>query len=278
MANTVFQLKRSSVAGKQPNTATLSVGELAINLTDKKLYSSDGSNIFEPAANVTNLNVTSNATIGAIIANGSIGSNGQILASNGTGIYWTVQSGGVGAASFSFTVDGFTGNGSVNTYTLSTASSTDDAIVAINGVLQDPTAAYSISGTTLTFTENISNNAVIDVRIPTFTPDAYIGYSNSYTTSNTSQQVADTFETTLYRSASYIAQITDNTGSNYHFQNISLIHDGTNVYMSEFGAVYSNGSSLATFDASISSNTLSLLVTPVVANSTIKVIRTTVTV
>ena len=84
MANTTIQLKRSSVAGKQPNTSTLSIGELAINITDKKLYSSDGSNIFEPAANVTNLNVT-----GGIKANGSFGSNSQILTSNGSIVYWS---------------------------------------------------------------------------------------------------------------------------------------------------------------------------------------------
>lgn len=83
MANTTIQLKRSSVAGKQPNTATLSIGELAINLTDKKLYSSDGSSIFEPAANVTNLNIT-----GGIKANGSFGNNSQVLKSNGSVVFW----------------------------------------------------------------------------------------------------------------------------------------------------------------------------------------------
>lgn len=85
---TTFQLKRSSVASKQPNTSTLSVGELAINLTDKKLYSSDGSNIFEPAANVVNLNVT-----GGIYANGSYGTDGQILTSNGSVVYWAASAG-----------------------------------------------------------------------------------------------------------------------------------------------------------------------------------------
>lgn len=57
MANTVFKLRRSTVSGKVPNTSTLSIGELAINLTDRKLYSSDGSAVFEPAANVSTLNV-----------------------------------------------------------------------------------------------------------------------------------------------------------------------------------------------------------------------------
>jgi hypothetical protein len=84
MANTTIQLKRSSVAGKTPNTSTLNIGELALNLTDKKLYSSDGSTIFEPAGNVTNLNIT-----GGLKANGSYGTNGYLLKTNGSEIYWT---------------------------------------------------------------------------------------------------------------------------------------------------------------------------------------------
>lgn len=92
MANTTIQLKRSSVAGKQPNTSTLSIGELALNLTDKKLYSSDGSNIFEPAANVSTINIT-----GGLRANGSLGSNGQILISTGTSIYWANNEGSGGS-------------------------------------------------------------------------------------------------------------------------------------------------------------------------------------
>ena len=89
MADNTIQLKRSSVAGKTPNTSTLATGELAINLTDKKLYSSDGSNIFEPAGNVTDINIT-----GGIKANGSFGTNGYVLSTNGSGIYWTASTGG----------------------------------------------------------------------------------------------------------------------------------------------------------------------------------------
>jgi hypothetical protein len=107
MANTTIQLKRSSVAGKQPNTSTLAIGELALNITDRILYSSDGSNIFQAAANVTNFNVSANATVSNritanaiattyVIANGSIGSNGRVLTSNGAGVYWAVPTGGSG--------------------------------------------------------------------------------------------------------------------------------------------------------------------------------------
>lgn len=42
MPNTII-LKKSSVAGKAPVAGDLQVGELAVNLTDKKLFSKDGS-------------------------------------------------------------------------------------------------------------------------------------------------------------------------------------------------------------------------------------------
>lgn len=110
MANTIFKLRRSSVAGKLPNTSTLSIGELAINLTDRKLFSSDGTNIFETGSNLTSLSVFSDITVGnsavnttinstalsvkSIVANGSVGSATQVLSSNGSSIYWASPAAG----------------------------------------------------------------------------------------------------------------------------------------------------------------------------------------
>jgi hypothetical protein len=53
MANNKLQIKRTTVTGRAPNTTSSSnttyidAGELAINLTDKKLFSSDGTSIIE---------------------------------------------------------------------------------------------------------------------------------------------------------------------------------------------------------------------------------------
>jgi len=46
MANTI-KLKRSSIAANVPDTTDIAQGELAINTADKKLYSSDGTAVFE---------------------------------------------------------------------------------------------------------------------------------------------------------------------------------------------------------------------------------------
>jgi len=89
MSGNKFQIKRTGVAGRQPNTTNTSnssyidVGELAFNFADGILYSSNGSVLLELGANVTNQTIT-----GALSANGSVGIDGQALFSNGNGIYW----------------------------------------------------------------------------------------------------------------------------------------------------------------------------------------------
>jgi hypothetical protein len=87
MANKL-QIKRTSVAGRKANTATIDTGELAINVTDGILYSTNGSVVFEVGANNTNVNVSNTITVNALSANGEIGTAGQVLSSNGTAVYW----------------------------------------------------------------------------------------------------------------------------------------------------------------------------------------------
>ena len=90
MANK-FQFKRTTVAGRTANTTDVANsgfidnGEFAVNLTDRKVFSSDAANaIFEVGSNLSSLAVVT------IVANGSSGSAGQVLSSNGTGLYWGV--------------------------------------------------------------------------------------------------------------------------------------------------------------------------------------------
>jgi hypothetical protein len=58
----------------------------------------------------------------------------------------------------------FNGDGSTVAYTLGSSQTTASCIVSINGVVQIPTIAYSVSGTTLTFTEAPEPGDIIDVR------------------------------------------------------------------------------------------------------------------
>jgi hypothetical protein len=63
------------------------------------------------------------------------------------------------------TTNSFNGNGVQTVFTLSTASTTAGTIVAVNGVVQIPSTAYSVTGTTLTFTEAPAPGDVIDARV-----------------------------------------------------------------------------------------------------------------
>jgi hypothetical protein len=96
MANNRVQVKRTSTTGRTPNTTAsyatnsqyISAGELALNMTDGILYSSNGSALITVGANNVNVNVSNTLTTYALRAGGSLGTVGQILVSNGTAINW----------------------------------------------------------------------------------------------------------------------------------------------------------------------------------------------
>jgi hypothetical protein len=91
--------------------------------------------------------------------------------------------------------------------------------------------------------------------------------STSIVTSSLSQVTFDSWSSSSYRSAKYLVQMS--SGSEYHMIELLLIHDNTTVHMSQYGEV-KTGNSLGTFDASITTGTLSLLFTPTNSSTTIK--------
>jgi hypothetical protein len=96
--------------------------------------------------------------------------------------------------------------------------------------------------------------------------------STAVTTAAATQFTLDSFSTTAYRSAKYLVQIS--SGSAYELLELALIHDGTTVYLSQYGNI-KTGATLAVFDASISTGTLSLLATP---NNAVTTFKTAITV
>ena len=88
------------------------------------------------------------------------------------------------------------------------------------------------------------------------------------TTSSTSaNQVFHAIDSTIYRSAKYFIQI--KSGSVYQAEEIIVVHDNTNAYLSEYALVRS-GANLSTFDADVSGGNLRILVTPVNSVTTYK--------
>jgi len=70
---------------------------------------------------------------------------------------------GVGASN-TITKNDFSGDDSTTDFTLGASSTTDGVIVTINGVVQTATTAYSVSGTTLSFTSAPATGDAIQVR------------------------------------------------------------------------------------------------------------------
>jgi hypothetical protein len=94
------------------------------------------------------------------------------------------------------------------------------------------------------------------------------------TTTTTDESNIDTFDASVFRSAQYQVQIT--RGSLYHVTTLNVLHDGTDVYLSEFGTI-KTGSSLATFDADINSGNVRVRATPAFSSSTVFKISKTLT-
>ena len=198
-----------------------------------------------------------------------------------------IQNGVVGAG---HVVDEFTGNGSTAAYTLSvTPLNENNTFVYLDGVYQEK-STYSVSGNTLTFGANVTSGHSIEIVTPQVSQvnqpavasidnvNMFSGLQASEITSVTlnsaSQQTLLTHSASTYRSVKYNVQITQ--GSNYHTTEINVLHNGTTAYITEYGTIFS-GSSLATFDATISSGNLLLQITMGSASSaTIKVVSTAI--
>jgi hypothetical protein len=278
MANK-FQFKRTTVSGRTANTtnaanaAYIDKGELAINLADRKVFSSDASNnIFEVGSNLSSL------AVGSIVANGSSGTAGQVLTSSGSTVYW----GEAGSSSNVYTsVVTYTYSISSNTTVITGADANTQVLsytaglesVFLNGSKQISTTDYTTpNSAAIVFTSNVINGDVVQIvaQIPAL--NVIEGASNSQTTSTTANTIVDSFAKAVYRSAKYYIQIT--SGSDYHITEALLLHDGSQVYVTEYGTVYSN-TSLGNVSANINSSNVNLLVAPTNSSSVVKTKRIT---
>ena len=157
----------------------------------------------------------------------------------------------------------------------------------------DFNVAGNITGTAATFTGNVTIGGTItyddvtfldsigvatarsglDVGAGSITPIISIQASTD-TTTTTSASTIDTFSKSTFRSAQYQIQITQ--GSNYHVTTLNVLHDGSTVFLSEFGTIRT-GASLASFDADISSDDVRVRATPTTDSSTVFKLTKTLT-
>jgi hypothetical protein len=127
-----------------------------------------------------------------------------------------------------------------------------------NAAYAEANLKLNLSGGTLSGTLNV--NGAVSV---TNTTGAIIAaqYGNIFTTSAVTSYTVDTFASATYRSAKYFAQQT--SGSTYGVIELNLVHDGSTVYLVQYGENKTNASAnLGDFDATISGGNLNLTYTP----------------
>jgi hypothetical protein len=92
--------------------------------------------------------------------------------------------------------------------------------------------------------------------------------SSLVTSTTTADQVALSINSAVFRTLKITVQVKSST--NFHSQEILMTHDGTDVYMTEYAAVYTSAV-LTTFNGDINSGNIRLLVTPTNAISSYKI-------
>jgi hypothetical protein len=206
----------------------------------------------------------------------------------------------------------FNGDGSTVNYTLSRESTTNATVVTLNGVVQIPTLAYSVSvidNVTLTFTEAPAVDDLIDIR--TFATTSVVaglssqnGYVEVVTTNNGVTITGSTVSAGQFKvligvegdwnatptpisvSTSAVAidtfdkgiyrsakyQIQVTNGANYEVSEVLVVHDGTTAYRTQYGLISTSGTALGTVTALVVGSNIEVRYTGASAGNTVKVV------
>lgn len=113
------------------------------------------------------------------------------------------------------------------------------------------------------------SNPKIDLQIG----EVGLGTYTVTTSSDTPNQIIDSWSASAFRSAKYQVQIYSASVNEYEISEIFLVHDDSNIYATEY-AVINQGTRLMEFSASIFNSTVRLLGSPTYAVNTVKVFRT----
>ena len=170
----------------------------------------------------------------------------------------------------------FSGDGITTQFTTARESTTAATFIAINGTLQQPTTAYSISGNVVTFTEAPAPGDVISSRYLAlsvtagmsssyglvtikaldegvlitganntisansvlFKSDGTVGWNGTVQTAvDTSPVLIHTFDAGRYRSAKYVIQVENATAGAYEASDVMVIHNGSYAYRTQYNMI-----------------------------------------
>lgn len=153
-----FQIKRTTTTGRTPNTTNvanttyIAAGELALNMTDGKLFSSDGTNLITVGSNLSSISVSGNGIFAQINAT-------SILV--GANVTLSTTSLNIGNATVNSVLTSSTIN--VGSFSANTTAVNLTANLAINGTVGTNGQVVSMNGTSLSYTSLPPTIAIYDV-------------------------------------------------------------------------------------------------------------------
>lgn len=268
----VVRIKRSAVQGKAPRTSDLETGELALNTRDGKLFSTDGSSVFEIGAN------TEFASIGSLTLGNTNpytlpsegGEVGQILKTDGSGnLTWAYQSNTASTSEYVYNATQgqtvFTGADSSNSVLTYNSSTVD---VYLNGIkLIKGRDFFANTGNSIVLDDGADVNDTLSV-VSQDTKTNFVSVeadliTNTHTTSTSSTEIIDTFGLADARSAKYMVQIEVIGESNlFQVSEVLMVHNGSASFVSETNVVTSD-SRVANISSDVSNGAVRLKVTPI---------------
>jgi len=91
------------------------------------------------------------------------------------------------------------------------------------------------------------------------------------------QFVANSFAASDFRTTKYLLQVQETGSSNFYSTEVFIMHDGSEVYMTQYGTLNTDSSPVTSIEADINSGNVRLLITPSVSNTTTKISRISLT-
>jgi hypothetical protein len=160
--------------------------------------------------------------------------------------------------------DGLSGGGTLDS---NVTLSVDETVVRTSG-------AQTVGG--IVYIDEANSRVginTVDPKIDLQIGEVGLGTYTLNTSTTLPNQIADQWAASDFRSAKYQIQIFSNTASEYEVSEIFLVHNDSEVFLTEY-AIVNQGTRLASFDAGLSSGQVRLLCTPQYAVNEIKVFRT----
>ena len=156
-------------------------------------------------------------------------------------------------------------------FSLSQPATSAGILVSINGTIQQPDIAYTVSGMTITFAEVPRPTDIVDVRYIATTGVTTLDYeivTASAIQVNTITAIVDTFNVSAYRSARYT--ISSSNGTDAFMAEVMVLQNGGVVSLTTFG-VLNTGSNTITFDANINGSVVNLLATGTTSSNQLRI-------